>query len=59
MHFLSDFEHEVFELLGALSFVQMIAFDTKKNPYAHLFDKQLKENLIQLTISEYCSQHGI
>ncbi len=57
--FLPNFEAEVFELLGALSFVQLIAFDTKKNPYAHLFDKKLKESLIQLTISEYCRKHEI
>lgn len=42
--------------MGALSFVQAIAFDSKSAPYTNLFTPELKENLIQLTIKEYCSE---
>lgn len=44
--FISAFNEEVLELMGALSFVQAIAFDSKQAPYANLFTPELKHHLV-------------
>jgi hypothetical protein len=53
--FITTFQPEVLELMGALSFVQTIAFDPKQAPYEWLFADKLKEDLLKLIVKEYCT----
>ena len=53
--FVTTFQAEVLELMGALSFVQTRAFDAKQAPYEWLFADKLKQELVKLLVKEYCA----
>ncbi len=45
--------------MGALSFVQAIAFDSNHAPYANLFRQELKAQLITIVTKEYCLEKNL